>query len=290
VQSRWYRAPEVIMGVEWDGRIDVWSLACVLGEVVVGQPLFRRSSSEGMLAAYMAVLGEIPKWMCEANEPLSQMFLTANRRPYQVNPHGMSRGVYMLQPLPQCGLKKVIETYGSRTIFGASFDQFIDFLTQMLTIDPKRRLTASQGLEHPWVVSQSPWPWRDTASPSRALGSSFSSSPSFSFPAQRGAISSTPSPLSPSSSHTQPGSSLVAWPALNRLSPLDTTTAQASQPKSVLSVAESGAQLDRFGGGPSLAGDKSRPTSLGESSFKSTSSEAVTNAPSLLASSASKSP
>ena len=37
VASRWYRAPEVIMGVSWGPKIDVWSLGCILAEVILGQ-------------------------------------------------------------------------------------------------------------------------------------------------------------------------------------------------------------------------------------------------------------
>ena len=40
VQSRWYRAPEVIMGLKWDCKIDMWSLGCLLCELILGEPLF----------------------------------------------------------------------------------------------------------------------------------------------------------------------------------------------------------------------------------------------------------
>ena len=57
VQSRWYRAPEVMLGVPWDDRVDIWSLGCTLVEPLLGKPIFRQASTEGVLAAQMAVLG-----------------------------------------------------------------------------------------------------------------------------------------------------------------------------------------------------------------------------------------
>lgn len=40
IQSRFYRAPEVILGLPYGGPIDMWSLACVLAELCTGTPLF----------------------------------------------------------------------------------------------------------------------------------------------------------------------------------------------------------------------------------------------------------
>ena len=40
IQSRFYRAPEIILGMQYDVHIDTWSLACMLVEMHSGQPLF----------------------------------------------------------------------------------------------------------------------------------------------------------------------------------------------------------------------------------------------------------
>ena len=41
VQSRSYRAPEVILGLPYDQKIDVWSLGCILAELLTGCVLFQ---------------------------------------------------------------------------------------------------------------------------------------------------------------------------------------------------------------------------------------------------------
>lgn len=40
VQSRWYRAPEVHMGLPLDSKIDLWSLGCIMAELFTTKPLF----------------------------------------------------------------------------------------------------------------------------------------------------------------------------------------------------------------------------------------------------------
>jgi len=61
IQSRSYRAPEVILGLEYDGRIDVWSLGCVLAEMLTGYVLFQNDSVQTMLARIQGVLGPFPE-------------------------------------------------------------------------------------------------------------------------------------------------------------------------------------------------------------------------------------
>jgi serine/threonine protein kinase len=41
LQSRSYRAPEVITGVAYDQKVDVWSLGCILAELATGRVLFQ---------------------------------------------------------------------------------------------------------------------------------------------------------------------------------------------------------------------------------------------------------
>lgn len=40
IQSRFYRAPEVILGMPYDAAIDMWSFGCIMAELLTGQPLF----------------------------------------------------------------------------------------------------------------------------------------------------------------------------------------------------------------------------------------------------------
>ena len=50
VQSRSYRAPEVVLGVDYDQKIDIWSLGCMLVELVTGFVLFQSTCLAELLA------------------------------------------------------------------------------------------------------------------------------------------------------------------------------------------------------------------------------------------------
>lgn len=63
VQSRSYRAPEVILGCKYDYKIDMWSLGCILAELFTGYVLFQNESIQALLARVLGIIGPIPEHM-----------------------------------------------------------------------------------------------------------------------------------------------------------------------------------------------------------------------------------
>ena len=55
IQSRFYRAPEIIMGIPYTSAIDIWSFGCILAELYSGYPLFPGESEHDQLGYIMEI-------------------------------------------------------------------------------------------------------------------------------------------------------------------------------------------------------------------------------------------
>eukprot|EP00301_Raphidiophrys_heterophryoidea_P028079 c9967_g1_i1.p1 GENE.c9967_g1_i1~~c9967_g1_i1.p1 ORF type:complete len:537 (-),score=136.95 c9967_g1_i1:162-1772(-) len=141
VQSRSYRAPEVILGLPYDGRIDVWSMGCVLPELFTGSVVFQSDSAHSLLARIMAVLGPFSRRMLTEGRH-SSSFFTKSGLVYRK--HDSSDNYEVLMPRP---------TTLEARMKGADKD-FVEFVKTLLTIDPDNRPTAAEALKHPWLNKQ----------------------------------------------------------------------------------------------------------------------------------------
>lgn len=60
IQSRFYRAPEIILGLPYTAAIDMWSFGCIVAELFVGFPIFPGESEKEQLALQMQFRGVPP--------------------------------------------------------------------------------------------------------------------------------------------------------------------------------------------------------------------------------------
>ncbi|CEG65744.1 Putative CMGC/GSK protein kinase [Rhizopus microsporus] len=121
--SRYYRAPELIFGAcHYTYSIDIWSAGCVMGELLLGQPLFPGESGIDQLVEIIKVLGT----------PTKEEVLI-------MNPNYTEHKFPIIKPHP---LAKV---FRSRTP-----PEAIDLLSHILQYDPRKRLTASEAMVHPF--------------------------------------------------------------------------------------------------------------------------------------------
>lgn len=74
VQSRYYRAPEVMLGVPYDHAIDMWSFGCILVELVKVRPIFPAKDEKDLLDLMRVTIGMPPGWMIDAAKKRSLFF------------------------------------------------------------------------------------------------------------------------------------------------------------------------------------------------------------------------
>lgn len=72
--SRFYRAPEVILGVPYDYSVDMWSIGCTLYELYTGKILFAGDSNNQMLKAIMEIRGRITQKLYKRGQLSGQHF------------------------------------------------------------------------------------------------------------------------------------------------------------------------------------------------------------------------
>lgn len=126
VVTRWYRAPEVIFNwMHYTQTVDVWSAACILAEMITGKVLFPGHDSIDQLKKIMRLTGT-------PDSTLVQKMQSKDAQSY-------------VQGLPPQKKKNF------REVFPDMDKNAVDLLEGMLLLDPERRLTADQGLSHPFL-------------------------------------------------------------------------------------------------------------------------------------------
>ena len=137
IQSRFYRAPEIILGIPYTPCIDMWSFGCILVELYTGYPLFPGENEQEQLLCIMEVMGLPPQSLLDVSTR-KKLFFEADYSPKIVpNSRGKKRlpSTKTLQGVVQCP-----DPY------------FIDLVSKCLTWSPEARYTPEQALKHQWVL------------------------------------------------------------------------------------------------------------------------------------------
>ncbi|KAL2868946.1 serine/threonine-protein kinase [Aspergillus lucknowensis] len=142
IQTRQYRSPEVILGSKWGASTDIWSMACMVFELITGDYLFdpqsgtRYGKDDDHIAQVIELLGPFPKSLCLSGRWSQEIF---NRK-------GELRNIHRLR---HWALPDVLR---EKYHFSLSESMAIsDFLLPMLEVLPERRANAGGMASHTWM-------------------------------------------------------------------------------------------------------------------------------------------
>lgn len=143
IQTRYYRAPEIILGYSYNETCDIWSVGCMLYELLTGEVLFdpskkrRFNRDRSHLYEMMVRLGRIPDYLLNKS----------NRKNIFYKNNGLLKGTYLITPKPLD--KLLINKLKNRKDMNDD-DIFcvLDFMYNVLQYDPEKRFDARKCLSH----------------------------------------------------------------------------------------------------------------------------------------------
>lgn len=145
-----YRSPEIIMGLPINEKIDIWSVGCIAAELLLDFPPFICETEEHVLSSIVGLLGNIPENMVHFSPNAKNLFVPTPRGFVPViHPKEtlQDHNVYRDYIDDELSLSENIE----RRLGSVPGSQAaIDFVIKALTLDPAKRPSAAELLEHPF--------------------------------------------------------------------------------------------------------------------------------------------
>ncbi|CAG8546755.1 4949_t:CDS:10 [Acaulospora colombiana] len=127
VATRWYRAPEIMLSFQsYTKAIDLWSVGCILAELLGGRPLFKGRDYVDQLNQILQTLGT------PSDATLTRI--------------GSPRAQEYIRNLPYMHKKTF------QQLFPGANHLALDLLERLLTFDPAQRITVEEALEHPYLA------------------------------------------------------------------------------------------------------------------------------------------
>ncbi|KZV92370.1 kinase-like protein [Exidia glandulosa HHB12029] len=128
VATRWYRAPEIMLSFKsYTTAIDVWSIGCILAELLMGKPIFKGKDYVDQVNKILDVLGTPSERVLQS--------ISSERAQAYVRSLPIKKPVPLVQLMPKAN------------------PDALDLLKKMISLDPSDRPSVAEALQHPWLAT-----------------------------------------------------------------------------------------------------------------------------------------
>uniref|UniRef100_A0A671KCP6 non-specific serine/threonine protein kinase n=1 Tax=Sinocyclocheilus anshuiensis TaxID=1608454 RepID=A0A671KCP6_9TELE len=169
LQSRYYRAPEIILGLPFWEAIDMWSLGCVIAELFLGWPLYPGALEFDQIRFISQTQGLPGEHVLNVGTKTSRFFCRESDSPYaawrlkSTEEHETETGLkskearkYIFSCLDDIVHVNLVMNLEGCDFLAEKIDraEFVGLLKKMLLIDAEERIAPSDALSHPFVTMQ----------------------------------------------------------------------------------------------------------------------------------------
>lgn len=154
--SRFYRAPEIILGMPYDYAVDMWSIGCTLYELYTGKILFTGDSNNQMLKNIMEIRGKLSQKLYRRGQLAGLHFdelgnfLSVERD--KVYGKTTVKTLAVVKPTRDLRTRLLAASSDLSDAETRELNHFVDLLERCLTLNPDKRLTPSEALRHPFFT------------------------------------------------------------------------------------------------------------------------------------------
>ena len=156
--SRFYRAPEVILGMPFDYAIDMWSIGCTLFELYTGRILFAGADNNQMLRAIQECRGKFPIRMLKRSSLAEKHFdeeanFISQERD-KITGAAVMRRINFSKTAPGKDLRSRLSanTKGMKPDEIKEHAALVDLMEKCLQLDPAKRVSPNEALRHGFVT------------------------------------------------------------------------------------------------------------------------------------------
>lgn len=147
IQSRFYRAPEIMLGIPYTPAIDMWSLGCIIAELYIGYPLFPGDSENDQMSRIIE-MRDVPSNQVLLKSERKMKFFTVRKD-----------SILKYEPIMMKNSRGKMRKPNGKPlnhVIGDEDSDFNDFIEKCLDWNPETRMTPDDALKHIWVLKGLP--------------------------------------------------------------------------------------------------------------------------------------